>query len=133
MARMAPRLVTTRLLLREFTDHDADELHSIFSDPLTHTIGEGPVTDLEVTREWIRNRRTRATEFGVVWYQRRGYGREAASAVIEEAHLSEFVQVWGTVRSWNAASLAALTAVGFTRDRVVADDRGDLVYLVHRK
>jgi hypothetical protein len=34
-----------------------------------------------------------------------------------------------TVRSWNAASFRVLEKLGSERDRVSADDRGDLVWL----
>jgi [ribosomal protein S5]-alanine N-acetyltransferase len=63
--------------------------------------------------------------------QRRGFGRAAAAAVVREAHRSGFVEVWATVRPGNAASLRALSAVGFVRVRVETDARGALVHLRH--
>jgi len=35
-------IVTSRLELRPFRPDDAAELHEVFSDPETHTIGGGP-------------------------------------------------------------------------------------------
>jgi RimJ/RimL family protein N-acetyltransferase len=65
-------------------------------------------------------------------WQRQGYGRAAAWAVVEEAHRAGFEQVWATARGSNIGSLRALEGIGFSRDRVESDDRGDLVYLRHR-
>lgn len=160
---MRSSIASERLDLRVLTDEDAIELHEIFSDPETHTIGDGPITDLAATKEWIRRRQLRAAEHGIVWYalrilgsreiignaglfmgrtdpypefgfeirralQNRGYGREAAAAVLAEAHRAGFGQVWATVREWNLPSLQVLARVGFERVRVV-DDNGPLVYL----
>jgi RimJ/RimL family protein N-acetyltransferase len=65
-------------------------------------------------------------------WQRQGYGRAAARAVVEEAHRAGFDEVWATVRQWNIGSRRALDAIGFTHDRVECDDRGELIYLQHR-
>jgi len=164
MSVMADALRTARLDLRGFEDSDANELHEIFSDPATHTIGDGPITDMDFTRDWIRRRRQRRHEYGVAWYsvrlvgtetmignaglftgrtgphpelgfeirrdyQRQGYGRESASAVLAEAFRAGFEQVWATVRDWNESSLRALHSLGFERERVEADVRGPLIYL----
>lgn len=61
----------------------------------------------------------------------RGYGTEVAAAVVAEAHRAGFARVWATVRPRNEPSLRALARVGFVRDRIEPDDRGDLVYLLH--
>ena len=162
---MRTSLKSDRLGLRAFTDADAADLHEIFSDPKTHTIGDGPVNDLAVTTDWIRRRQLRFAEHGVVWYavhvrghtqlagsaglfmgrtnphpefgfeirhalQGRGYGREAAAAVLAEAHRAGFKHVWATVRDWNSASLHILRGLGFEQDRI-EDQNGPLVYLKH--
>lgn len=67
VVRMRALLTSDRLAFREFADADAIQLHEIFSDP-TRTIGDGPINDLAVTRDWIRRRRLRLAEHGVVWY-----------------------------------------------------------------
>ncbi|WP_170208569.1 GNAT family N-acetyltransferase [Micromonospora pisi] len=61
-------IATPRLELRPFRVADADELHTIFSDPETHTIGDGPFTSTEQTRAWIRRRVQVAEETGLLWY-----------------------------------------------------------------
>ncbi len=68
VVRMADELAAGELLLRAFTVGDADELHPIFSDPLTHTVGNGPIQYIEQTREWLRRRAERRNLHGVVWY-----------------------------------------------------------------
>ena len=163
---MADSLAAGDLRLDVFTAGDLAELHAIFCDPLTHTIGDGPVTDVDQTAQWLRGREDRRREHGVTWYavrdathrmigsaglfmgrtdpfpelgfeitraeQNRGHGRTAAAAVVGEAHRAGFDEVWASVRQRNAASLAALAAVGFERVRTQADERGRLVYLRHR-
>lgn len=64
-------------------------------------------------------------------FQSQGNGSALAAAVIAEAHRAGFARVWATVRPRNLPSLRALDRVGFVRDRIDADDRGDLVYLSH--
>lgn len=158
-------LASDRLNFRGFTDADATELHEIFSNPKTHTIGDGPINDLALTRDWIARRRLRFAEHGVAWYavhargharlagsaglfmgrtdphpefgfeirhalQGLGYGREAAAAVLAEAHRAGFSEVWATVREWNIASLRVLRRLGFEQDRIV-DQNGPLIYLRH--
>ncbi|MER7007615.1 GNAT family N-acetyltransferase [Dactylosporangium sp. NPDC000555] len=65
---MRTSLTTPRLRLRPFTLDDAEELHGLFSDPLTHTIGSGPFTALSQTEQWIRNRISTQKEHGLCWY-----------------------------------------------------------------
>lgn len=59
MSVMADMLQAARLNLRVFKDSDANELHEIFSDPATHTIGDGAIADMDFTRDWIRRRHQR--------------------------------------------------------------------------
>ncbi|MFT4166173.1 MAG: GNAT family N-acetyltransferase [Microlunatus sp.] len=63
--------------------------------------------------------------------QGQGYGREAATAVVAEAHRAGFGEVWATVRAWNQPPLCVLSQVGFERDRV-KEDNGPLICLRHR-
>lgn len=70
-------LRTPRLDLRIFTMDDIDSLHSLFSDPRTHTIGSGPFTDRNQTVSWIKNRQAAFEQFGLAWYAVRVRGRES--------------------------------------------------------
>jgi RimJ/RimL family protein N-acetyltransferase len=74
MSVMADTLQAARLDLRVFKDSDAKELHEIFSDPATHTIGDGAIADMDFTRDWIRHRHQRHHEYGVAWYSVRLVG-----------------------------------------------------------
>ncbi len=65
---MTPLITTTRLELRPFRDQDAAELHEIFSDPETHTVGEGPFTSLAQTAAWITRRAETEWRHGLLWY-----------------------------------------------------------------
>lgn len=65
---MRTHLATARLTLRPFGPEDADELHEIFADPLSHTVGGGPFTDIAQTRRWIDNRGEAHRRHGLVWY-----------------------------------------------------------------
>jgi [ribosomal protein S5]-alanine N-acetyltransferase len=47
---------------------DAAELHQIFSDPETHTIGDGPFTALAQTTAWITRRIETERQLGLLWY-----------------------------------------------------------------
>lgn len=80
---MADELAAGSLRLRAFGSGDLHELHAIFSDPSTHTIGDGPVRDLEVTRQWLGRRDERRAEYGVTWYA----VRDAADQMIGNAGL----------------------------------------------
>ncbi|XVV17414.1 GNAT family N-acetyltransferase [Actinoplanes sp. CA-131856] len=75
---MRTSLSTSRLRLRHFVAGDAVELHGLFSDPLTHTIGGGPFTELAQTEQWIRRRGEARREHGLCWYA----VREAGSGVL---------------------------------------------------
>lgn len=58
-----------------------------------------------------------------------GYATEAACAVLAAASTTGRGRVWATVRTWNAPSFRVLEKLGFERDHVSADDRGELVWL----
>ena len=65
---MADELSAGELTLRALRVTDASELHLIFSDPATHTIGTGPISDIEDTRQWLHRRGERRRQYGVTWY-----------------------------------------------------------------
>lgn len=65
---MTPLIMTGRLELRPFRPEDAAELHEIFSDPDTHTIGDGPFTSLAQTAAWISRRADTERQYGLLWY-----------------------------------------------------------------
>jgi len=67
-AAMAPSLRTQRLTLDAFTADDAADLHALFADPDTHTIGSGPFTAFEQTERWIANRVAAQHDHGLCWY-----------------------------------------------------------------
>jgi RimJ/RimL family protein N-acetyltransferase len=59
-----------------------------------------------------------------------GYATEAAQAVMDAIFATGRRRLWATVRTWNSASFRVLDKLGFHRDHVVSDERGELVYLV---
>ncbi|MCM4085128.1 GNAT family N-acetyltransferase [Paractinoplanes hotanensis] len=65
---MLPALCTERLALSAFTEDDAAELHELFADPRTHTIGSGPFTAFAQTSRWIANRMATQRDHGLCWY-----------------------------------------------------------------
>lgn len=65
---MRTSLTTTRPRLRPFTPADVEELHALFSDPKTNTIGSGPFTALSQTLQWIQNRATAQNDHQLCWY-----------------------------------------------------------------
>ena len=65
---VTPLIVTSRLELRPFRPEDAAELHEIFSDPETHTIGAGPFRSLAQTTDWISRRAETERQHGLLWY-----------------------------------------------------------------
>ena len=70
-------LITERFLLRRFDSRDVDDLHAMFADPLTNTIGNGPFTSVDQTRDWIAGRERARAEHGCCWYGiRERAGRE---------------------------------------------------------
>ncbi|WLW58780.1 GNAT family N-acetyltransferase [Streptomyces sp. YU58] len=58
-----------------------------------------------------------------------GYATEAASAVLDAAITTGRKRLWSTVRPWNTPSFRVLEKLGFERDHVSTDDRGELVWL----
>jgi len=65
---MRSALTTPRLQLKAFTPADAPELHELFADPQTHTVGSGPFTSLTETEQWIDNRLAAQRDHGLCWY-----------------------------------------------------------------
>jgi ribosomal-protein-alanine N-acetyltransferase len=65
---MRTSLTTARLNLTAFQPSDAEELHEIFSDPHTHTIGNGPSRDIRETENWITRRQACHRDLGLCWY-----------------------------------------------------------------
>lgn len=65
---MRPSLTSPRLDLVAFGHDDVEELHEIFSDPQTHTIGSGPFRDIQQTQAWITRRLTSHRDLGLCWY-----------------------------------------------------------------
>lgn len=61
-------LITERFLLRRFGGSDVDDLHAMFADPATNTIGNGPFTAIDQTRDWVARRERARAEHGYCWY-----------------------------------------------------------------
>ena len=71
-------------------------------------------------------------EIAYVLFQRvhgQGYATEAASAVVDSAITTGRKRLWSTVRPWNTPSFRVLEKLGFERDHVSTDGRGELVWL----
>lgn len=66
--RMADTLDCPDVELRVLDADDLPGLHAMFTDPLTHTIGDGPFSSLAQSREWLEGRFQRRREYGVTWY-----------------------------------------------------------------
>lgn len=60
-------LQTERLSLRLLGPADVDFVHALFSSD-GHTIGDGPVSDSELTLAWLKRRRRLHQENGLAWY-----------------------------------------------------------------
>jgi ribosomal-protein-alanine N-acetyltransferase len=65
---MRTALVTERLDLHLCDVEDVEELHKIFSDPESNTIGDGPFASPEETASWVDRRQQRYEQTGLVWY-----------------------------------------------------------------
>ncbi|MGP5673710.1 GNAT family N-acetyltransferase [Brachybacterium alimentarium] len=65
---MAEKLRAGELTLRVLRLDDLDDLHGIFSDAATHTIGDGPVKSIQETSDWLQRRDERRKQHGVAWY-----------------------------------------------------------------
>lgn len=61
-------LVTDRLDLRLCDVDDIEELHVIFSDPESNTIGNGPFASVGETAAWVARRQERYEQTGLAWY-----------------------------------------------------------------
>lgn len=81
--RMDDSLGAGDLLLDALTVSDAGDLHVLFSDPATHTIGDGPLDDVLETDAWLRRRVQRRRDHGVTWYG----VRDTAGTMIGDAGL----------------------------------------------
>jgi RimJ/RimL family protein N-acetyltransferase len=71
---MRSAVTTARLRLTAFVLDDTSELHEMFSDPVTNTIGSGPFTSVAQTEQWIRHRLDAQAEHGLCWYALRDPG-----------------------------------------------------------
>ncbi|MEE1769593.1 GNAT family N-acetyltransferase [Streptomyces sp. JV185] len=81
------------------------------------TVGRASVDEPEIAYELFRR------------VHGQGYATEAASAVLDAAIATGRKRLWATVRPWNAPSFRVLDKLGFERDHVSTDDRGELVWL----
>jgi RimJ/RimL family protein N-acetyltransferase len=81
-------------------------------------IGNGRVEEPEIAYELLSR------------FHGHGYATEAAGAVLDAAFDTGRKRIWSTVGSWNAPSLRVLEKLGFHRDHIEVDDRGEVVYLV---
>ena len=81
-------------------------------------VGRGSLDEPEIAYELLRR------------FHGHGYATEAARALVVAAAATGRRRLWSTVGAWNTASLRVLEKIGFHRDHIVADDRGDIVYMV---
>ncbi|NEC05167.1 GNAT family N-acetyltransferase [Streptomyces sp. SID7909] len=81
------------------------------------TVGRASIDEPEIAYELFRH------------VHGQGYATEAASAVLDAAIATGRSRLWSTVRPWNAPSFRVLEKLGFQRDHVSSDDRGELVWL----
>lgn len=156
---MASHLETERLMLRPWAESDVHDYRALIAErgdgtPTVENIRQRIATQLAATAQTgiallpIR----RCVEGDVIGYcglivgratvdepeiayelfrqaHGRGYATEAARAVLEAAIATGRTRRWSTVRTWNAPSFRVLDKLGFQRDHVSADDRGELVWL----
>lgn len=156
---MPPQLETARLMLRPWTESDVDAHRELVAErgngmpSIEHnrqmiederaasaltgiallavirrdvgdfigycglTVGRASVDEPEIAYELFRQ------------VHGQGFATEAASAVLDAAIVTGRKRLWSTVRPWNAPSFHVLDKLGFTRDHVSTDDRGELVWL----
>jgi RimJ/RimL family protein N-acetyltransferase len=62
-----------------------------------------------------------------------GYATEAARAVLDAAFATGRTRIWATVGPGNAPSFRVLDKLGFRRDRVSTDERGEHVWMVRER
>jgi RimJ/RimL family protein N-acetyltransferase len=156
---MALYLETERLRLRPWAESDAGELRdlhtergngtptvehvrTIIAKQLTATATTG-IALLPIERRdegdfigycglTIGRATTDEPEIAYELFQRvhgRGYATEAARAVLDAATATGRKRLWSTVRTWNTPSLRVLEKLGFERDHLSTDDRGEIVWL----
>ncbi|WP_222853814.1 GNAT family N-acetyltransferase [Fodinicola acaciae] len=81
------------------------------------TVGRATVEEPEIAYELVRRAHGR------------GYATEAARVVLDAASATGRGRLWATVRPWNAPSLRVLEKLGFQRDHVDTDEKGEVVWL----
>ena len=81
-------------------------------------VGRASLDEPEVAYELLRR------------FHGHGYATEAVRALVGAAAATGRRRLWSTVGAWNAPSLRVLDKVGFRRDHIVTDERGEVVYLV---
>jgi RimJ/RimL family protein N-acetyltransferase len=158
-APMSFHLETERLILRPWVDSDADELRALHAERggETPTIEEmreiiaGGLARSAATGIALLPIQRRAEgdfigycgltvgrasldepEIAYELFERvhgNGYATEAARAVLDAATATGRTRLWSTVRTWNTASFRVLDKLGFERDHVTTDDRGEIVWL----
>lgn len=156
---MPLHLATARLTLQPFTEPDADELRALHAERgggtpsleetrelIAGLLAKSAVSGIALLP--IRRRAEgdfigycgltvgRATldepEIAYEFFKRahgNGYATEAAFAVLDAARATGRNRLWSTVRTWNTASLRVLDKIGFERDHLTTDDRGEIVWL----
>nr|WSW67600.1 GNAT family N-acetyltransferase [Streptomyces sp. NBC_00995] len=80
-------------------------------------IGRNTVEEPEIAYEFFR--RTHG----------HGYATEAARAVLDAAAATGRERLWATVAAWNAPSFRVLEKLGFQRDHVSMEEKGEVVWL----
>ena len=159
---MALHLSTKRLTLRPWAESDVDEYQALVTErgngtPSVATIQERIATHLVTAAQTgiallpICRRlegdfigycglvvgRTSLDEPEIAYEllqraQGRGYGTEAARAVLDAAIATGRTRLWATVGSWNTPSLRVLEKLGFDRDHVTTKDDGEEVVWLAR-
>jgi len=81
-------------------------------------VGRASLDEPEIAYELLRR------------YHGHGYATEAARALVDAAAATGRHRLWSTVGSWNIASLRVLEKIGFRRDHITSDDRGEIVWMV---
>ena len=81
------------------------------------TVGHASLNEPEIAYELVQR------------FQGRGYGTEAAQAVVAAAAQTGRRRLWASVRTWNLPSLRVLAKTGFTAtNRQVTDRSGHMVW-----